>query len=203
VNTLFPQVHGIEQSFVWLSPRNLAQFAAIARQSTFFTSIFLPANSSLEADRCHAASDERHLGLICFLGVSQTALLEAGPGFQASERVCTSGFFVQVGEDVLDNHRVFNAGDDLHCPYAHRTWKAGHGDLGPQLRGCQWHPLDHRLQDQRSRRRGLDAFLDWEQKRYRGQLERYATVLGKLDSRPIRLGLYFPLLGEWREWDAG
>jgi ATP-dependent helicase/nuclease subunit A len=49
---------------------------------------------------------------------------------------------------------------------------------------------------------GLDAFLDREQERYRGQLERYATVLGKLDARPIRLGLYFPLLRGWREWDA-
>ncbi len=47
---------------------------------------------------------------------------------------------------------------------------------------------------------GLDAFLDREQERYRGQLERYAAVLRKLDSRPIRLGLYFPLLGGWREW---
>ena len=47
---------------------------------------------------------------------------------------------------------------------------------------------------------GLDAFLDREQERYRGQLERYAAVLRKLDARPIRLGLYFPLLGGWREW---
>jgi len=49
---------------------------------------------------------------------------------------------------------------------------------------------------------GLNAFLDREQERYRGQLERYAAVLRKLDSRPIRLGLYFPLLGGWREWEA-
>jgi hypothetical protein len=49
---------------------------------------------------------------------------------------------------------------------------------------------------------GLDAFLDREQERYRGQLERYAAVLRKLDSRPIRLGLYFPLLGGWKEWEV-
>jgi ATP-dependent exoDNAse (exonuclease V) beta subunit len=49
---------------------------------------------------------------------------------------------------------------------------------------------------------GLDEFLDREQERYRGQLERYAAVLLKLDSRPIRLGLYFPLLGGWREWET-
>lgn len=49
---------------------------------------------------------------------------------------------------------------------------------------------------------GVEEFLDREQQRYRGQLERYAAVLRKLDSRPIRLGLYFPLLGGWREWEV-
>jgi len=48
-----------------------------------------------------------------------------------------------------------------------------------------------------------DAFLDSEIERYRGQLERYARVLRALDKRPIRLGLYYPLIeGGWREWAA-
>ncbi len=47
---------------------------------------------------------------------------------------------------------------------------------------------------------GLDEFLDREQERYRAQLERYAEVMRRLDDRPIRLGLYFPLLSAWREW---
>ncbi|MCR4333399.1 MAG: UvrD-helicase domain-containing protein [Sulfuricaulis sp.] len=47
---------------------------------------------------------------------------------------------------------------------------------------------------------GLDEFLDRECERYAAQLERYATLMGKIDARPIRLGLYFPLLGGWREW---
>jgi hypothetical protein len=46
----------------------------------------------------------------------------------------------------------------------------------------------------------VEAFLDREQERYRGQLELYAALLRKLDPRPIRLGLYFPLLNGWREW---
>ncbi|TAM46746.1 MAG: DNA helicase UvrD [Gammaproteobacteria bacterium] len=50
---------------------------------------------------------------------------------------------------------------------------------------------------------GLDEFLDREQERYRFQLERYARLMARLDSRPIRLGLYFPLLGGWREWTPG
>ena len=48
----------------------------------------------------------------------------------------------------------------------------------------------------------LEAFLENEQSRYREQLERYARLLFQQDARPIRLGLYFPLLGGWREWPA-
>ena len=46
----------------------------------------------------------------------------------------------------------------------------------------------------------LESFLDNEQARYRAQLEGYASVIRSMDSRPIRLGLYFPLLQAWREW---
>lgn len=46
------------------------------------------------------------------------------------------------------------------------------------------------------------AFLDNEQARYRAQLERYAALMRLRDERPIRLGLYFPLLQGWRSWEA-
>lgn len=46
----------------------------------------------------------------------------------------------------------------------------------------------------------LDRFLDREQTRYQGQLERYAELMRRLDDRPIRLGLYFPIHRGWREW---
>ena len=45
-----------------------------------------------------------------------------------------------------------------------------------------------------------DDFLDLQQKRYRDQLKKYAGIMSSLDDRPIRLGLYFPLLRGWREW---
>jgi ATP-dependent helicase/nuclease subunit A len=45
-----------------------------------------------------------------------------------------------------------------------------------------------------------EAFLDNELARYRGQLERYARVMKVFDpGRPLRVGLYFPLLDAWRE----
>ncbi len=48
---------------------------------------------------------------------------------------------------------------------------------------------------------GLEAFLDREQARYREQLEGYAALFSRRESRPIKLGLYFPLLAGWREWE--
>ncbi len=45
-----------------------------------------------------------------------------------------------------------------------------------------------------------DAFLDNERVRYAAQLQRYGALLRMAESREIRLGLYFPLLGGWREW---
>jgi ATP-dependent helicase/nuclease subunit A len=48
----------------------------------------------------------------------------------------------------------------------------------------------------------LDAFLDNEQERYRAQLEGYARVLAQLETRHTKLGLYFPVIGAWREWNA-
>jgi ATP-dependent helicase/nuclease subunit A len=62
-----------------------------------------------------------------------------------------------------------------------------------------------------------EAFLDREQERYRSQLERYAQGARLLSNErtnegsnertgvqagAVRLGLYFPLLSGWREWEA-
>jgi ATP-dependent exoDNAse (exonuclease V) beta subunit len=46
----------------------------------------------------------------------------------------------------------------------------------------------------------VEKFLDNEVTRYREQLERYRVVMSQLDTRPIKCGLYFPLLRAWREW---
>jgi ATP-dependent exoDNAse (exonuclease V) beta subunit len=43
----------------------------------------------------------------------------------------------------------------------------------------------------------VDAFLDQERERYDKQLARYAATLGE---PATMLGLYFPLLSGWREW---
>jgi hypothetical protein len=46
----------------------------------------------------------------------------------------------------------------------------------------------------------IQEFLDWEQTRYRAQLENYGLLLSGMGERMIWLGLYFPLLDGWREW---
>jgi ATP-dependent helicase/nuclease subunit A len=50
---------------------------------------------------------------------------------------------------------------------------------------------------------GLEEFLDREVLRYRPQLERYARLASRLGPEPVRLGLYFPLMRAWREWEPG
>lgn len=47
----------------------------------------------------------------------------------------------------------------------------------------------------------LEEFLDSEQGRYADQLNRYADIMRHIDDRPIRVGLYFPMLKGWREWE--
>jgi hypothetical protein len=49
----------------------------------------------------------------------------------------------------------------------------------------------------------LDRFLDSEVERHREQLERYARIWTKIERRPLRLGLYWPLHDAWREWAPG
>ncbi len=45
-----------------------------------------------------------------------------------------------------------------------------------------------------------EKFLAEEQRRYRSQLESYAALVLQMSNGPVRLGLYFPLLDAWREW---
>jgi ATP-dependent helicase/nuclease subunit A len=46
---------------------------------------------------------------------------------------------------------------------------------------------------------GLEGFLDQEMQRYRAQLETYVALARALGPNPVRAGLYFPLLGAFRE----
>ncbi len=47
---------------------------------------------------------------------------------------------------------------------------------------------------------GLEQFLESEQQRYEPQLQRYAQAMKLLDSRDVKMALYFPIIQQWREW---
>lgn len=62
--------------------------------------------------------------------------------------------------------------------------------------GTRW-IVDYKTADHEGADR--TGFLDDQVRMYREQLLRYARVLRRWDGRPVRAGLYFPLLQEWRE----
>jgi len=50
---------------------------------------------------------------------------------------------------------------------------------------------------------GVEQFMANEKERYREQLERYARLVAQRDGRPVKLGLYFPLVSPgWIEWES-
>jgi hypothetical protein len=94
---------------------------------------------------------------------------------------------------------------DAHSEHALTQWRDGafaHRVLDRSFvdaEGTRW-IVDFKLS--RHEGAGREVFLDRELERYRAQLEDYAALMRALDDRPIRLGLYFPLLAGWREWPA-
>lgn len=49
----------------------------------------------------------------------------------------------------------------------------------------------------------LNDFLEREQEKYREKMHKYAKAMRAWDGdRPIKLGLYFPTVPAWQEWDA-
>ena len=66
-----------------------------------------------------------------------------------------------------------------------RCFRDAHGEVWV----VDWKTGQHQGKD-------LEGFLESEQHRHAPQLERYANAL-----KASRLGLYFPALARWREWE--
>jgi ATP-dependent helicase/nuclease subunit A len=63
--------------------------------------------------------------------------------------------------------------------------------------GTRW-IIDYKSSEGQGRTR--DAFLKGEMERYRSQVTAYARLFRQMEpERPLRAGLYFPLLDDWRE----
>ncbi|HEY4974802.1 MAG TPA: PD-(D/E)XK nuclease family protein, partial [Steroidobacteraceae bacterium] len=48
---------------------------------------------------------------------------------------------------------------------------------------------------------GEREFIEREAERYRPQMQRYGALAARLGAEPVRVALYFPLLGVFRELD--
>lgn len=49
----------------------------------------------------------------------------------------------------------------------------------------------------------LSNFLNFEQKQHEKQLYDYYLAFQEIEKRPIKMGLYFPLIPAWHEWSIG
>jgi ATP-dependent helicase/nuclease subunit A len=130
-------------------------------------------------------------------------------GFTAAEAGVAADQVLRALHTTLEDTRgrwLFDpAHTDAHSEWALTQWYHGvflHRVLDRTFvsaDGDRW-IVDFKLSSHEGS--GVDAFLDSERERYRPQLDAYAAVLRALEARPIRLGLYFPLLAAWREWSA-
>jgi len=100
---------------------------------------------------------------------------------------------------ILGDHR------EVRSEYAISGWEGGEIVRGKVDRtfvdehGLRW-IVDFKTSEHLGG--SLEEFLDEQQRRYSDQLTRYADLLAPL-GQPVRVGLYFPLLDEWREWPHG
>ena len=64
--------------------------------------------------------------------------------------------------------------------------------------GTRW-IIDYKTSDHH----GSDeqAFVDREQDKYESQLNNYAQIISRIEDRKVKVGLYFPMLQSWREWE--
>ncbi len=128
-------------------------------------------------------------------------------GFTTAEAGAAAGQVLDALQTTLGDARgrwLFERTHaDAHSEWALTHWHDGtfvHGVLDRSFvsaDGTRW-IVDFKL----SRHEGgdVEGFLDQERERYRPQLDAYAAALRELEARPIRVGLYFPLLAGWREW---
>jgi ATP-dependent exoDNAse (exonuclease V) beta subunit len=118
----------------------------------------------------------------------------------ASERVETA--LLQVLHDpkgrwLLDRHNASESELDISGVLENREYRAIIDRTFVDEAGVRW-IIDYKTSSHAGG--DVEGFLDNEKERYRAQLERYALLLSREESRPIRLALYFPLLNGWREW---
>ena len=153
------------------------------------------------ADRWDKPQREKALPLV------RQLLTQAG--VREQELAGAAADVMQALENTLGDERgrwLLQAHTDARNEYSLSLLRDGRLETGVMDRsfvdeaGVRW-IVDYKT----SRHSGADvqAFLDREQARYAPQLERYAELVRGLETRRVRVALYFPLLKQWREWEPG
>lgn len=144
----------------------------------------------------HPVPSEAHCrALLVHLG---THASELDAAIQRVRKAVTNTLADERGQWILSaNHQ------DAHCEYALSGWlddQVVHIVMDRTFvdaDGIRW-IIDYKTGEHAGG--GLDHFLAAEQTRYAPQLEKYAHLMALAETRPIRLGLYFPLHQAWRSW---
>jgi ATP-dependent helicase/nuclease subunit A len=149
---------------------------------------------------------------------ASAASLNAGAGYQA----WLAELGVPPDEQRLASERVHEAlARTLADPRGRWLLSSAHVEAHSERRLTGLHQgrvvnviIDRMLVDEHGQRWIVDfktstheggaerEFIDSEAERYRPQLQRYAALAARLGGEPVRLALYFPLLGVFRELDA-
>ncbi|HWR35018.1 MAG TPA: UvrD-helicase domain-containing protein [Clostridia bacterium] len=117
---------------------------------------------------------------------------------QRAERALANAITDKRGRWILDKHLaaenefalIGTDGSKVYHLKLDRTFVDEHGVRWIIDYKTGWH-------DESTR----DAFLANERVRYEAQLQQYAVFLKKLDGRAVRVGLYFPLMNAWLDWE--
>jgi len=132
-------------------------------------------------------------------------LRQAGVSQQKIERACDR--VIKALENTLQDPRGRWIMDNHHEDSRSEYPLSGITDKGIKHyiidrtfideKGIRW-IIDYKTGDHSGS--GLVKFLDHEQERYSSQLQTYGHLMSALDDRLVMLGLYFPLLQQWRAW---
>jgi ATP-dependent exoDNAse (exonuclease V) beta subunit len=112
-------------------------------------------------------------------------------------RAFTTTLNSRRGQWILQNHREASSESPLGGRIHDQLISGTVDRMFRDQQGRFW-IIDYKTSEHQGGR--LERFLDEEQRRYRPQLESYALLMSRMVKGPIWLGLYFPLLDAWREW---
>jgi ATP-dependent exoDNAse (exonuclease V) beta subunit len=172
---------------------------------------------------------QRHIGTVVHARLAAWALegQRPDPGAAAAARPLLAAQLARLGVPAAEQARAVELvvsalartlADDRGRWILDPAHRAAHAELaltgvsGGRLRsividrsfvdadGTRW-VIDYKTS--RHEGGGVEAFLDAEVERYRGQLAGYVDLLRRLGPEPVRAGLYFPLLGAFREVAVG